>query len=137
MKLPNTRSGSDAERPTSQTGAEEAAIEPALRYVFSPVHKAALGVAFGLTCGMMVAVVTVFTLITTGEDGGLPLGLLAQFFYGYDVTWTGAAIGFFWGFVSGFVAGWFVAFLKNLCTALWMFGLRVKSALTQPFLDHI
>ena len=125
--------------PRTSAGArtdEEAALAPALRYVFSPVHKAALGVAFGLTCGTALALATIISMLASGAHGG-PLVLLGQFFYGYDVTWAGAAIGLFWGFVCGFVAGWFLAFLKNLFTALWMFGLRVKSALTQPFLDHI
>ena len=67
----------------------------------------------------------------------MPLALLSQFFYGYQVSWIGAVVGAFWAFIAGFVAGWFLAFMKNFVTALWMFGLRVKSSLTQPFLDHI
>jgi hypothetical protein len=113
-----------------------ASIAPALKYAFSPVHKAALGVAFGMTCGFVIAVATVVQLLVSVDDRR-PLSLLNQFFYGYQVSWTGVVIGAFWAFVVGFVAGWFLGFLKNLFTALWMFTLRVKSSLSQPFLDHI
>ena len=115
---------------------ESAAIAPALKYVFSPVHKRALGIAFGLTCGVATALATIVQLLVAPDDG-MPLALLSQFFYGYQVSWIGAVVGAFWAFIAGFVAGWFLAFMKNFVTALWMFGLRVKSSLTQPFLDHI
>ena len=115
---------------------EQARIEPALRYVFAPIHKRALGVACGLTCGSMIALATIIQLLV-GQPDSMPLALLNQFFAGYRVSWAGVAIGFFWGAVVGFVAGFFLAFMKNLLTALWKFGLRVNSALTQPFLDHI
>ncbi len=115
---------------------ESKSIAPVMKYAFSPVHKAALGVAFGLTCGSLTALATLAQLVISPNEGG-PLALLSQFFYGYEVSWRGAAIGFFWAFIVGFVCGWFMAFLKNLFTAIWIFGLRVKSAMTQPFLDHI
>ena len=114
----------------------ETRIEPVVRYAFAPIHKLALGVACGLTAGALVAFATVMQILV-GPPDGMPLALLGQFFAGYRVSFTGAAIGFFWGGMVGFVAGWFLAFLKNLFTALWKFGLRLNSALTQPFLDHI
>jgi hypothetical protein len=106
---------------------------PVLAYAFSPVHKFALGVASGLTSGGLVAIVTVVGLAISPR--GEWLGLLSQFFYGYEVSLRGAAVGFFWAFVAGFVTGWFAAFLKNLFTALWMLRVRMKAA--PPFLDHI
>ena len=115
---------------------ESAALAPALKYAFSPVHKAALGIAFGLTCSIATALATIVQLLISPDDA-MPLALLSQFFYQYQVSWSGAVVGAFWAFIVGFVAGWFLAFMKNFFTALWMFGLRVKSSLTQPFLDHI
>ena len=115
---------------------QAAAIAPAVKYVFSPVHKAALGVAFGLTCSGAMVFATIVQRLAS-PDNGMPLLLLNQFFYGYSISWVGAVIGGFWAFIVGFVAGWFLAFLKNLFTALWMFTLRVKGNLSQPFLDHI
>jgi hypothetical protein len=111
-------------------------LPPVVTYAFAPVHKAALGVAFGLMTGALTAVATLFVLALS-PVGAEYMGLLGQFFYGYTVSPIGAVVGFFWAFVAGFVAGWFVAFLKNLFTALWMFAIRTKAALTQPFLDHI
>ena len=115
---------------------DEQQIEPAVRFAFAPVHKLALGVACGLTFGVLVALATVAQILIAPPDG-MPLELLNQYFAGYHADWSGVAIGFFWAAVVGFVAGWFLAFLNNLLTALWKFGLRVNSALTQPFLDHI
>lgn len=129
--MPNLNTRSDA-APTATARQVEALVA----YAFAPVHKAALGVAFGLTAGVLVGLVTLTHLLVEHGEG-LPLGLLGQFFYGYDVTLSGAAIGFFWAFVAGFVTGWFLAFLKNLFTALWVFAIRAKAELSQPFLDHI
>ena len=111
-------------------------ITRVVKYAFAPVHKAALGAAFGFALGALVAGATVVQIFVATPDG-LPLALLSQFFAGYTVSWPGVVVGFLWAALVGFVAGWFLAFLKNLVTALWMFTLRVNSALTQPFLDHI
>lgn len=111
-------------------------LQDALTVAIAPVHKRALGVAMGLTLGALVAGVTVLAIVMHVESD-LNLGLLANYFYGYSVTWQGAAIGFWWAFVAGFAAGWFVAFVRNLFTALWIFFVRTKAELSQNFLDHI
>jgi hypothetical protein len=109
-----------------------------LPHAFSPVHKRALGVAVGIVFGLVVFLVTAFHVVLHPSPA-LPLILLAQFFYGYDVTWRGAAVGFCWGFFTGFVAGWFVAFVHNLTTAISVFVFRARGELaqTKDFLDHI
>ena len=109
-----------------------------LQYAFAPVHKLALGLAFGLTAGLAIFAVTAFHVVAQPEDG-LSIGLLGQYFYGYDVTWRGAFVGLWWGFVAGFSAGWFLAFLRNLAVAIWIFVIRTKASLAQSkdFLDHI
>ena len=114
------------------------ALPPALALAFAPVHKRALGVAAGLTFALVLFGVTAFHVI--GGPAQAPnIGLLSQYFYGYEVTWRGALIGAFWGFVIGFVAGWFVAFVRNLVTAILVFMVRAKAELKQTadFLDHI
>src|SRR5262245_27429832 len=105
--------------------------------VFAPVHKRALGVAVGLTVALVVMVVTIFHVIAEPSD--VPIHLISQYFYGYDITWQGAFVGGWWGFVAGFVAGWFLAFVRNLMVARWVFVVRAKATLaqTQDFLDHI
>jgi hypothetical protein len=120
----------------SRDVAKDEKLPPVARYAFAPVHKAALGVATGLTSGALVLLATLITVIAAPVDGMWML-YLSHFFYGYTVSFTGAAVGFFWAFVTGFVAGWFLGFLKNLFTALWLFVIRTKADLTQPFLDHI
>jgi len=109
-----------------------------LERAFAPMHKRALGLAVGLTAGLVVFLVTVFH-VTAHPDDGPSIGLLSAYFYGYRVTWQGAFIGFWWALVAGFTAGWFVAFLHNLGVAIWIFWIRAKASFVQTsdFLDHI
>jgi len=103
-----------------------------------PVHKTALGIALGTVCGLAIFALTVFHVVLQPTDA-LDIGLLRQYFYGYEVSWKGACIGLFWGFVSGFVAGWFIAFVRNLVIAVRVLTLRTKAELaqTEDFLDYI
>ena len=113
-------------------------IERTLRRAFSPYHKRALGVASGIVVALAVFTVTVFHVVAA-PPGALNIELLAQYFYGYDVTWRGAFVGAWWSFVTAFVAGWFLAFVYNFVLATWLFLLRTKAdlSLTKDFLDHI
>ena len=114
------------------------ALPPRLALAFAPVHKRALGIAVGLTVALVLFGLTAFHVVGNPEHAS-QVALLSQYFYGYDVTWKGALIGSFWGFVVGFVAGWFVAFVRNLVTAILVFMVRAKAELKQTadFLDHI
>ena len=107
-----------------------------LAQAFAPAHKSAFGIATGFTFGALIAAVTIFHVLARPVEGP-PIELLSQYFYGYAVTWAGAAVGFFWGAVSGFVGGWFVAFLRNFSLAVWLLFVRAKSELSNPFLDQI
>jgi len=105
---------------------------------FLPLHKRALGVAFGLVGGTLLFCATAFSLILLdGDPSGLRL--LSQYFYGYEVTWEGAFIGFFWAFVTSFVFAWFAAFVRNMVFATYIFIARTREELkqTRDFLDHI
>jgi hypothetical protein len=115
-------------------------IPSALALAFAPLHKLALGMAIGSACGLLVFAVTVVHLLRNpGPGEALNLGLLRQYFYGYTVSWQGAFIGLFWGWLAGFVAGWFVAFCRNLVIAVSIFITRTRAELqaTRDFLDHI
>ncbi len=121
------------------TNPESAAIRPgSLVLAFAPVHKLALGVAFGTVFGGLIFLVTMVGVMVV-PDGADFLALLAQYFYGYAVSPAGAAIGFFWGFVAGSVGGWFLAFVRNVVVTVTIFALRTKAELSQTtdFLDHI
>jgi hypothetical protein len=106
--------------------------------VFSPLHKRALGLAVGATSALAIFGVTAVYLIRD-PDQPIDLGLLAQYFYGYSPTWTGALIGAAWALMVGFVAGWFMAFVRNLTLAVSLFLVRTRAELaaTRDFLDHI
>jgi hypothetical protein len=112
---------------------------PEVEWAFAPVDKLAIGTALGVTCGVGLFLVTAYHVLLLGNDEGPNLWLLGNYFAGYEVTWPGAFVGLFWGFVVGFVGGWFMAFLRNLFTALYNFRVRTKANLEKmaDFLDHI
>jgi hypothetical protein len=64
-----------------------------------------LGIVLGLLMGMGLFFATVVLVIRGGPDPGAHLGLLAQFFPGYTVTWVGSVIGFLYAFLVGFAIG--------------------------------
>jgi hypothetical protein len=115
----------------------DASIPRSAVMAFAPLHKRALGVAVGFSFGALLFLVTVCHLVTQSDAGAL--GLLSQYFYGYEVSWKGALVGAFWGGVSGFVAGWFLAFARNMILAILILGIRARAELrnTRDFLDHI
>lgn len=107
-----------------------------LEMAISPVHKAALGVAAGLVAGLLVAAATAFVVVLRPQPEPR-LDLLAHYFYGYSVSWGGVVVGFLWAFAVGFVGGWFVAFVRNFVTAVWLFFVRTRAQFSGDFLDHI
>jgi hypothetical protein len=112
-----------------------------LAMAVAPIHKLALGVSAGIVFGLLLLVITLLPVLTGGDDSdlGMYIGLLDNYFYGYQVSVAGAFVGMFWGFVVGFVIGFFAAFVRNLAVTLTVFALRTKAELAQTtdFLDHI
>jgi hypothetical protein len=120
------------------SGLSPDSVDRLLVWAFAPMHKRALGLAVGLTAAAIVFLLTTFhVLARTASD--VPLVLLSQYFYGYELTWRGAAIGAWWAFLAGFVAGWFGAFMRNLVIGVWLMFVRMRANLseTRDFLDHI
>jgi hypothetical protein len=118
--------------------AQEVAAAAELRLAFAPLHKRAFGIAVGTATALLMCALTLFH-IAIGPERPPNIDLLANYFYGYSVSWPGLAIGTFWGFVVGFVGGWFVAFCRNMVIAISVFVTRTKAELSQTrdFLDHI
>jgi hypothetical protein len=116
----------------------EDVLPQSLALAFAPLHKRAFGVAIGLATGLSLFLATALLILRDPEQG-VGLSLLAQYFKGYSITWTGALIGLGWGFLVGYVGGWFVAFCRNMVIAISIFVIRAKSELSQTrdFLDHI
>ena len=68
---------------------------------------------FGMVGGTGLFVATVWLLARGGPRVGEHLGLLGNYYPGYDVTWPGAFIGFFYGALTGAVIGWSIAWVYN------------------------
>ncbi len=109
-----------------------------LALAFAPAHKFAMGVAVALAAAVSCFVMTAVPLVR-GRPPALELELLANYFYGYDVTWGGAVLGAAWASFTGFVVGWFFAFLHNALLAFRLVVLtaRAELAQTRDFMDHI
>lgn len=69
------------------------------------INTIVTAVAFGLLGGAILWFSTTLLLLRGGENVGAHLSLLAVFFPGYDVTWTGAWIGLAWGIAVGALSG--------------------------------
>ncbi|MBM3991206.1 MAG: hypothetical protein FJ298_09400 [Planctomycetes bacterium] len=116
----------------------EPELENQLELAFRPLHKRCLGVAVGAVVAALVALATGLSILRSPADD-YPLSLLANFFFGYEVSWLGAAVGAFWGFWLGFVVGWSFAFARNLTLAITSLCFRARAELEENrgFLDHI
>jgi hypothetical protein len=113
-------------------------IPKPLASALAPIDRRAFGVALGTVCGVGILLLTAADLLRH-PNPGLNLALLGQYFPGYAVSWAGALVGLAWAFAVGFCAGWFLAFIRNLGIAAWIFAVRGRHeiAATRDFLDHI
>jgi hypothetical protein len=134
LPVPDDRAKAVAEPTTG----EEVDLVRELQLAFAPIHKRAFGAAVGTTLAVLIAAITALHVVLDPEAGP-NLDLFRAYFFGYEVSWAGVAIGAFWAFVVGFVAGWFAAFCRNLVIAVYVFITRTKAELgeTRDFLDHI
>jgi protoporphyrinogen oxidase len=89
-----------------------ASAEEAVSEVFTRIDGVALGLAAGITSGLLLLLATI-ALGVKGGGGGLNLGLLSQYFPGYRVTLGGSILGLVYGFAAGFIAGWVFAYVRN------------------------
>jgi len=72
-----------------------------------------LGLVFGLIMGLGLFAATIILVIKGGPNQGEHLGLLAQFFPGYTITFVGSLIGFAYAFVVGFAMGAVIGAVYN------------------------
>jgi len=114
----------------------EGPLPSELLLAFAPLHKAAFGAAIGVASGLLVFGVTALTLL---RHPPVNIELLAVYFRGYSLSWTGALIGGVWAGFAGFVFGWFIAFCRNFVLAVSLFVIRTRAELarTRDFLDHV
>jgi hypothetical protein len=105
---------------------------------FAKLDGVALGISVGLMFGLVIFGATVFLVMKGGDVVGPNLGLLSQFFVGYEVTFPGGLIGFVYGFGFGFVLGWLIAFLRNVVLSIYLHLLKLRTSVNavNDFLDH-
>lgn len=71
------------------------------------------GLSLGLVTGLGLFAATNWLILKGGEPVGPHLKLLAQYFWGYDVTFAGSLIGFVYGFLGGSAVGVSVGWVYN------------------------
>jgi len=82
------------------------------------VHAGVLALVGGIIGGAGVFIATVWLVIKGGPNIGAHLQLLAQFFYGYSVSWSGSVIGGLYGAGLGAAVGALTAAIYNLVVGL-------------------
>jgi len=98
----------------------------------------ALGISLGTLFGLVVFLATNILVIKGGEVIGPNLGLLAEYFIGFRVTFAGSVIGLGYGFGLGFIIGWLIALLRNLIITIYIFLMKLRTNMSaiNDFIDH-
>lgn len=97
--------------------AESDSIDLKVKRAVARMKAGVLGLVFGLIFGVGLFAMTAILLIENGPNTGYHLGLLGNYFIGYEVTWAGAFVGFLWAFGVGAVIGWSIGILYNRIVA--------------------
>jgi len=119
--------------------AQQTGVPRPLVLVLEHIDPIALGVALGLVSGAWVFLPTVTLVIRGGENVGVNLSLLSQYFFGYSVTMPGAVLGFLQGAVAGFVAGYVFALMRNMLVHAYVKYIRrrAEQELLSDLLDRM
>ena len=72
-----------------------------IRRSVARLRESVVAVAFGVVSGTGLALTTAWLLIQGGDPMGPHLGLLANYFPGYTVSWTGCLVGFAYAAATG------------------------------------
>lgn len=86
-----------------------AQTEATLQRTIRSLNARAWGLSVGLVLGLGLLIATNVLIIKGGENVGAHLGLLANYFPGYRVTFLGSIIGFIYAFVLGYGLGRLIA----------------------------
>jgi hypothetical protein len=84
-----------------------------IRLAVARLRARILATVFGLVAGTGLAFMTAWLTLLGGDDVGKHLKLLRFYFPGYTVTWTGALVGFVYGFATGAAVGGLTAWFYN------------------------
>jgi hypothetical protein len=87
--------------------------EQLLLSAIARIRISIMAITFGFTGGVGLSLATLWLMIQGGQDVGLHLNLLGNYFPGYSVTWGGCVVGFFYGALTGAVVGTAIAWMYN------------------------
>lgn len=96
-------------KPHSNNEAEEEILKKAVLRLNGHI----LGFVLGFISALIIFVATNWLILKGGENVGEHLGLLNQFFIGYDITFVGSLIGAVYGFVTGYLSGLLIGWIYN------------------------
>lgn len=102
-----------------------------LSAVFAKMDVPAMAVAAGVLCSLLLFMATAILLLQTVPEGypvGPHLAALGDYLPGYEVTWRGAFIGAFYGFLLGAIGGFVVAVYWNLTHYVALGVMLISSA---------
>lgn len=108
-----------------------ASTRKVLSQAFAKLDSIALGTGVGTVCGGTICAATMMVLARGTYPLSPNLGLLAQFFPAYTVTWTGSLIGFAYGFTAGFIFGFCFACARNMAMRLHLGSRKIQGFLAQ------
>lgn len=97
-----------------------------IKVAFARLDFAALAVAGGTLCALVLFLATAWLLVRGAPPGALVgphLGLLAHFLPGYSVTWPGSIVGILYGFVIGFCSGAAIGLFWNITHHVYLLAL--------------
>lgn len=89
----------------------------AIQHAIVRLRASVMSLVFGLAGGTLLFLVTIWLVLRGPAPGqtkvGPTLGLLRNYFPGYEVTVSGSFIGFFYGALTGALVGWIIAVVYN------------------------
>lgn len=103
--------------------------------VLARLDPVAFGIALGLVFGLILFLATLVLLLRGGDSIGKNLSLVAQYFVGYSVTWTGAIVGFLYALFFGFLLGYAFAALRNFLVHFYL--VQVRRRLQRKSMDDL
>ena len=99
-------------------------LETLIGDAFARYDPLALGTAIGVLNGAALFLATAIVLLRSGDVAGPTLGLLGNYFIGYEATWSGAFLGLVEGALGGFALGYLLAREINLLVRLFEVSVR-------------
>lgn len=103
------------------------------------IDKVALAAAMGIVAAALLMVMTIWSVMADEGAGKQMLEPLAQYFYGFSVSYLGAVLGSLHAFVWAFVFGWLLAYCRNLLVGVYVsiVARRANSETMKRVLDYI